>query len=130
MRHRDPLLCTQSALGLYLFYRWHCSGEKAPTFRSRKDWYRVKLLVANDNTVEMSWQQQYDDIIHVFRELGIATDKITHAPRKSGPQSAEMHGVSENQVCGQIAIATRTTTRAMGLIRNRSPEQDAGKGTQ
>jgi hypothetical protein len=46
----------------------------------------------------MSWQQQYDDINYVSNELGIASDSVTHAPRKRGPQSAEFHGVSESQV--------------------------------
>jgi Centromere DNA-binding protein complex CBF3 subunit, domain 2 len=98
MRNRDPLLCTMGALGLYFYYRWHCSGENPPSFRKRQDWYRIKLLVAGQTTEQISWQQQYDDINRVFNELGIASDSVTHAPRKKGPQSAEFHGVSESQV--------------------------------
>jgi hypothetical protein len=98
MRHTNPLLCFLGALAQYLFFRWHCSGEKPPTFQTREAWYETKLLVAADPKAEMSWKRQYDDIVQVFGELGIKTDSITHALRKGGPQSAEMHGVSEKQI--------------------------------
>ena len=33
MRHKDPLLCSHSALAQYLFWRFHVSGEDAPSFQ-------------------------------------------------------------------------------------------------
>jgi hypothetical protein len=45
IRHKDPLFCTQGALAQLLFYRWHIAGEAPPSFRSRRDWYRIKVLV-------------------------------------------------------------------------------------
>jgi hypothetical protein len=37
LRHRDPMLCTQSALAQYFFWRWHISGEQLPSFRRKQD---------------------------------------------------------------------------------------------
>jgi hypothetical protein len=98
MRHKNPLLCTMGALAQYFFFRWHCSGEEVPSFNRRRDWYTIKVLVGADRREQISWKQQYDDIASVFGALGINADSVTHAPRKAGPQSVELHGVSETQV--------------------------------
>src|ERR1700712_490804 len=44
-RHKNPLLCSHSALAQYLFWRFHISGEEPPSFHSRKAWYDIRLLV-------------------------------------------------------------------------------------
>jgi Centromere DNA-binding protein complex CBF3 subunit, domain 2 len=98
IRNRDPLICSHSALAQYFFYRWHQSGEAPPSFKSRRDWYNTKILVGSNEQKSISFRQQYNDIDNLFREVGVASDSITHAPRKMGPQSAEFHGVSESQV--------------------------------
>jgi hypothetical protein len=98
IRNRDPLICSHSALAQYFFYRWHQSGEAPPSFKSRRDWYNTKILVGSNEQNSISFRQQYNDIDNLFREVGVASDSITHAPRKMGPQSAEFHGVSESQV--------------------------------
>ena len=55
LRHKDPLFCTQGALAQLFFWRWHITGEPAPSFRQRKDWYRVKVLVGRDREQELSY---------------------------------------------------------------------------
>src|SRR5436190_23690799 len=48
MRHRDPLLCTMGAMAQYFFWRWHVSGEAAPVFRRRENWYRIRVIKGVD----------------------------------------------------------------------------------
>jgi hypothetical protein len=55
LRHKDPLFCTQGALAQLLFWRWHIAGEAPPSFRRRKDWYRIKVLVGRDREQELSY---------------------------------------------------------------------------
>jgi hypothetical protein len=98
LRHRDPLLCTISALAMYFFYRWHTSKEPTPTFRERKDWYNTKVLVGSDPDKPIAFRQQFDDIRSLFTDLSIVSEMVTHAPRKGGAQSAEFHCVPGEDV--------------------------------
>lgn len=72
MRHKDPMLCTMGALAQYLVWRWHMSGEPAPTFRNRPDWYRLKALVGEEPTAELAYTTQYDCCLACF-QAGLAT---------------------------------------------------------
>ena len=57
MRHKDPLLCSHGALAQYLFWRFHISGEDAPSFQRRKDWYDVKALVTTARSAKATSQR-------------------------------------------------------------------------
>jgi hypothetical protein len=52
LRNKDPLLCPHGALAQYLFWRWHVSGEEAPSFRRRQSWYDIKLLVTTASSAK------------------------------------------------------------------------------
>jgi hypothetical protein len=73
LRHKDPLLCTQSALAQLFFWRWHISGEPPPSFRCRRDWYRIKLLVGQDRQEEISYSTQLQDTWRVFGAVGLTS---------------------------------------------------------
>lgn len=98
MRHKDPTLCTMGALAQYLFWRWHIGGEEPPSFRSREDWYRIKMLVARDRSISISYATQLEDVWRAFEGAGILSQKKTHAMRGCGARDAELHGISEGQV--------------------------------
>jgi hypothetical protein len=97
MRHKDPMLCTMGALAQYLVWRWHISGEPAPNFQSRSDWYRLKLLVGEEPTTELSYTTQYDCCLACFEEASVTTDGVTHCMRGCGARLAEVLGVGEGQ---------------------------------
>lgn len=98
MRHRNPLRCLHGATAGYLFWRWHISGEPAPSFRTRRDWYRIKLLVGENRLKELSYKAQYGETWGVFCGAGITSTKKTHAPRGESARAAELHGVPDDQV--------------------------------
>jgi hypothetical protein len=98
MRHRDPLLCTTSALALLFFWRWQLSSEEPPSFRSRQDWYTIKVLVGTEKRTEISFDTQLADVLRSFLAVGITSWKKTHAGRAEGARAAERNGVSEKQV--------------------------------
>lgn len=98
LRHKDPLFCTQGALAQLFFWRWHVIGEAPPSFRQRRDWYRVKVLVGRDREQELSYPTQLQDTWRIFGAAGLVSSKKTHLPRRVGAQDAETHGSSLAQI--------------------------------
>jgi hypothetical protein len=98
MRHKDARLCPLGALAQYLFWRWHMSGEKFPSFRCRRDWYRRKVLVGRDADHEISYPAQLLATVKAFAAAGISSKAKVHAKRRASARSAEVHGVAEAQV--------------------------------
>jgi hypothetical protein len=100
LRHRDYRSCLVGALATYFFWRWHCSGESFPCFRTSQDWYNIKVLkrdnahlqeLLSDSTAS-AWTRRLYDV------SSIKCSKVSHAPRISGTRLAELRGVSEDQV--------------------------------
>lgn len=100
LRHRDYQSCLIGALATYLFWRWHCSDEAFPCFRTSQDWYNIKLLKRdnshlqeqlNSNTAS-NWTKR------LYNAAGLTVTRLSHAPRKSGAELAELNGVVESQV--------------------------------
>jgi hypothetical protein len=98
LRHKDPLFCAQGALAQLFFWRWHITGEAPPSFRQRKDWYRVKVLVGRDREQELSYPTQLQETWRIFGAAGLVSSKKTHLPRRVGAQDAETHGSSLAQI--------------------------------
>lgn len=98
LRHKDPLFCTQGALAQLFFWRWHVAGEAPPSFRQRKDWYRIKVLVGRDREQELSYPTQLQETWRIFGAAGLVAAKKTHLPRRVGAQDAETHGSSLAQI--------------------------------
>jgi hypothetical protein len=126
MRHMDPLLCSHGALAEYLFWRFEVSGEAPPSFRSRRSWYDLKVLVTTArsekatanrtgalrkgqgdkpgggpwawNETEISYIAQVREIFNIFETAGITSVEKTHAMRGCGARAAELHGVPDPQV--------------------------------
>jgi hypothetical protein len=50
-RHKDVNMCSYGALGFWLLYRFHCTGEMdtPPDFTSNEDWFDIKVLVGLPN---------------------------------------------------------------------------------
>jgi hypothetical protein len=98
LRHKDPLFCTQGALAQLFFWRWHVAGEAPPSFRERKAWYKIKVLVGRDREQELSYPTQLQETWRIFGAAGLAAVKKTHLPRRVGAQDAETHGSSLTQI--------------------------------
>lgn len=98
LRHKDPLFCTQGALAQLFFWRWHVASEAPPSFRQRKDWYRIKVLVGRDREQELSYPTQLQETWRIFGAAGLVAAKKTHLPRRVGAQDAETHGSSLAQI--------------------------------
>ncbi len=98
LRHKDPLFCTQGALAQLFFWRWHVTSEPPPSFRSRRDWYRIKVLVGQDREQELSYPTQLQETWRVFGAAGVVSSKKTHLPRRVGAQNAETYGTSLAQI--------------------------------
>lgn len=54
VRHRDYRSRLIGALAVSLFWRWHCSEECFPCFRTSEDWYRIKVLEGTKSILRSS----------------------------------------------------------------------------
>lgn len=104
MRHLDYRACTQNAMAMYFFNRWHVSGESFPEFDEPRNWYPIKLLLPNSargdehRTTALSYNQHRAVIGKLFLACNVSSAAKTHATRHSGAQHAELHGVPELQI--------------------------------
>ena len=123
IRHKDPLLCSHGALAGYLFWRFYVSGEEPLSFRCRRAWYDMKLLVTTAvtkkatanrtgavrkrhgdkpgggswawNETDLSYIAQVREIWRIFDTAGITSVEKTHAMRGCAARAAELYGVSD-----------------------------------
>jgi len=95
---------------MYLFWRWHCSGEPFPCFRTSEDWYSIKLLKRDNVHIDaaLSDSTARDWTRRIYNAGGIKGSKVTHMPRASGSRIAEANNVSEAQVSYPISTAIYT----------------------
>ena len=84
------MCCSIGAIAQYLRL-WSCyiSGKPVPSFRSRSDWYRLKLLVGEEPTAELAYTTQYGCCLACFQEAGVTRESVTHCMRSGGARLAE-----------------------------------------
>jgi hypothetical protein len=98
LRNKKPVICMLSGLAFYLLYRWDLSGEPFPNFSQRSAWYDIRVIKASDTTEAISYNSQRDWVVKAFEYAGIASKKKTHIGRSSGAKTAELKGISEDQI--------------------------------
>jgi hypothetical protein len=100
LRNRKPLVCMLGGLAFYLLYRWDLGGEPFPDFSQRSAWYDTRLIKGSgaDCTAAFSYNSQRDWVVKAFAYAGIASTKKTHVGRSSGAKTAELKGISEDQI--------------------------------
>ena len=97
LRHKNPLLCSHSALAQYFFARWSLGGEQPPNFQTRRSWYRTKLLIARPGREQeqLSYPAQYEAVWRAFAAAGICSIQKTHAMQGCAIRAGELHRVDE-----------------------------------
>jgi hypothetical protein len=100
LRSRKPLTCLLSGLAFYFLVRWDLTPEPFPDFSSRPAWYETRLIKGNgiDRTAEFSYNSQREWVAKAFNFAGITSKKKTHLGRSAGAKTAELKGVSEEQI--------------------------------
>ena len=99
LRNRKPPICMLSGLAFYLLFRWDLTPEPFPDFSSRPAWYKIRLIKGGaDRTAEFSYNSQRDWVARAFEYAGIASKKKTHVSRSAGAKTAELKGVSDEQI--------------------------------
>ena len=69
-----------------------------PNFKSRKSWYKTKLLVGKNKDLKITYLTQYQDVIYAFEELGITLKKVTYALQKQSASYTNEHSVAKGYV--------------------------------
>ncbi|KAJ6780567.1 hypothetical protein PWT90_10658 [Aphanocladium album] len=100
LRNRQPLVCLLGALAFYFLLRWDLTEEPFPDLSHKASWYKVRLIrgFGNDSTATFSYNSQRDWVVKAFGYAGIHSKKKTHIGRSSGAKTAELKGVSEEQI--------------------------------
>lgn len=99
LRNRKPAICMLSGLAFYLLSRWDLTEEPFPDFSRRSAWYDIQLIKGADPTTALSYNSQRDWVVKAFAYVGIASKTKTNTSRSSGAKTAELKGVSEDQIC-------------------------------
>src|SRR5277367_6806318 len=88
-----------SGLAFYLLYRWDLSTEPFPDFSRRSAWYNIRLIKSGrDREAALSYNSQRDWVAKAFQYVGVFSEKKTHIGRSAGAKTAELKGVSEDQI--------------------------------
>ena len=89
-----------SGLAFYLLYRWDMTSEPFPDFGQRAAWYDIRLIKASgvNRTAAIAYNSQRDWVVKAFTYAGVMSQKKTHVGRSSGAKTAELKGVSEDQI--------------------------------
>lgn len=100
LRNKRPLICMLSGLAFYLLYRWDLGDEPFPDFSKRSAWYSVRLIKSStgDREAAFSYNSQRDWVTKAFQYVGVFSQKKTHIGRSAGAKTAELKGVSEDQI--------------------------------
>lgn len=98
VRHREVNLCAVGALALYLFQRFHVSGERFPGFTERANWYHTALIRSTKPTTAISASAQQDHFKQAMDASGIISSKATHFRRHSACVMAEAGEATEKQI--------------------------------
>jgi hypothetical protein len=77
------------ALAQYLFWRFELAGEPPLDFRTRKSWYKTKLLLGRVVGEELSYDAQRDTTWRILTAAEAAGSKVTHMVRVKGTQDRE-----------------------------------------
>jgi hypothetical protein len=107
LRHRDVRSCLIGALAFYFFWRWQVEGKESfPSFARSEQWYDLKVLrrSATEPKALLSPQTARSWTSKLYSRCGIATSKVSHAPRVAAAQNADMAGVAEGQVRHELLI--------------------------
>ncbi|KJZ69364.1 hypothetical protein HIM_11246 [Hirsutella minnesotensis 3608] len=99
-RYDRVLICILGGLSFYLLYRWDLGTEPFPDFSRRSSWYDIRLIKGNGagRTAAFSYNSQRDWVVKAFAYAGITSQKKTHVGRSSGARTAELKGISEDQI--------------------------------
>ena len=105
-RHKDVAKCSISALGFYLLYRFHVTGEFVgelmPDMRINESWFDWKLLIegkaGTNNTTQMQQRTYQDSVRDVFDKLGIHAPHKGHWGRVTGPAYLEFNELPPDMI--------------------------------
>ena len=94
MRNKDVLSCPMGALGLYLMFRFHLTGEMElpPDWTDNTDWFDMKLLIdafTTDFEKSMSNDSYARAMKKILKELKIIASHYCHIGRVLGPGEVE-----------------------------------------
>jgi hypothetical protein len=93
VRHKNVELCGIGALGFYLMFRFHHSGEfdPPPDFTDNKAWFDIKLMTGGSkhNTHTMTNDTYGKAIRKVLKQVKIASNHYAHLGRVMGPAQLE-----------------------------------------
>jgi hypothetical protein len=95
LRHKDPMLDVQSALGRYLVTRFTLAGEVFPDPCSR-DFLTMRIWPGRgDSSRSLTYQAHRARFAKLYEAMDIKVTKVTHAPRYFSARKADEEGVPE-----------------------------------
>lgn len=93
LRNKDPLLCSQGALGRWFFTRFTYNQEPVPDF-STPDWLSC-LIWPSQLGCGLTYAGHANRVKTLYKAAGVAKDKVTHGPRVFAARWADAMGLDD-----------------------------------
>ena len=99
LQNRKPLVYILNGLAFYLLYRQNLSTEPFLDFNRRLAQYNIRLIKSGrDRETALLYNSQRDQVVKALQYIGVFLEKKTHIRRSAGAKTAELKGVSEDQI--------------------------------
>lgn len=127
LRHKEPLVCAQAALGRWLVTRFTLEQEEFPSPTS-EEWREIMLWPNKDPTKPMTYQTHKARLAALYAKLDIYIEKVTHACRMWAARWAEEAGLSDVVSGFNYSTQLQITTSAAGVYARPAPARLAWGG--
>lgn len=120
LRTKDPLLCSQGALGRWLVAHFTVDQHPVPDPCS-PEWVTA-VIWPSDKGGALSYRGHADRVKQMLEAAGVSKDKVTHAPRVFAARLADEAGL-DDQVRGSrelLHIATLHDAHTISDFRMRA----------
>lgn len=131
LRHKDPRLCSVSALALLFFARFMLLGEPFPKLDDRSEWFNIKVIRASDRSktvktsdrpleVSTTYEAQLTAWKRAMKATSVHKSKVTHLGRYAGAIDASEATVNldcELERHGKWARGSMKTTYLAECLR-------------
>jgi hypothetical protein len=112
LRARDPLLCSQGALGRWVVARFTVDKQPVPDMCSQ-EWVAAPIW-PSDRGGALTYNGHAARVIQLLKAAGVSKDKVTHAPRVFAARLADEAGL-DDQVRGGTGQSCAQCPPALNL---------------
>jgi hypothetical protein len=95
IRHKEPSMCFQGALGRHVVDRFTINGDIFPGLLSLADWLGAALWIGNSPGTSVCYKTMAENFKVYYKDADIVIEKVMHAPRVYSANLMDNEGLSD-----------------------------------